>query len=203
MALFDDITGVLKGEQHRTYACNRSGRCNTGAYRYTYCGSGRKAPGQGRNQRGLIVFEKGKEVMAEMQEVVEDLIAESKSELAEPQQEVVQTAGIAQRALLMLPDAYLSHQTSGRIRVKIPSKKGDDSYFKNANALLQQHKGIDRTEVNPLTGSILIIHSGNSTSVMKIAETNKLFRLNGANQTPTVAAGIKTTFNDFNTQVKG
>ena len=34
--------------------------------------------------------------MAEMQEVVEDLIAESKSELAEPQQEVVQTAGIAQ-----------------------------------------------------------------------------------------------------------
>ncbi|MEK6725795.1 MAG: HMA2 domain-containing protein [Deltaproteobacteria bacterium] len=102
----------------------------------------------------------------------------------------------------MLPDAYLSHQTSGRIRVKIPSKKGDDSYFKNANALLQQHKGIDRTEVNPLTGSILIIHSGNSTSVMKIAETNKLFRLNGANQTPTVAAGIKTTFNDFNTQVK-
>ncbi|MBM2837634.1 MAG: uncharacterized protein HW415_259 [Deltaproteobacteria bacterium] len=102
----------------------------------------------------------------------------------------------------MLPDAYLSHQTSGRIRVKIPSKKGDDGYFKNANTLFQQYKGIDRTEVNPVTGSILIIHSGNSTSVMEFAETNNLFRLNGANQTSTVAVGIKTTFNDFNAQVK-
>jgi hypothetical protein len=102
----------------------------------------------------------------------------------------------------MLPDAYISHQASGRIRVKIPSKKGDDRYFKNANTLFQQHKGIDRTEVNPLTGSILVIHSGNLTSVMEFAETNNLFRLNGTNQTPTVAVGIKTAFNDFNAQIK-
>lgn len=37
---------------------------------------------------GIILYEKGKETVAEVSEMVEDIVAEAKAELAEPQKEV-------------------------------------------------------------------------------------------------------------------
>lgn len=98
-------------------------------------------------------------------------------------------------------DHYI-HDVPGRLRIKNPMFKSKSRMAEEVKGLLQPMRGVLSSDINTLTGSILIIHSGNLTSVMEIAETNNLFRLNGANQTPTVAVGIKTTFNDFNAQVK-
>jgi len=96
MALFDDITGVLKGSNIVPMLVIGLGAAIVAPIIIPIAASVAKPLAKAAIKGGLIVFEKGKEVMAEMQEVVEDLIAESKSELAEPHQEVVQTAGIAQ-----------------------------------------------------------------------------------------------------------
>jgi hypothetical protein len=95
MALFDDITGTLKGSNILPMLAIGLGASILAPIVIPIAASVAKPLAKAAIKGGLIFFEKGKEVMAEMQEVVEDLIAESKSELAESHQEVVQTAGIA------------------------------------------------------------------------------------------------------------
>ena len=61
-----------------------------------------------------------------------------------------------------LPEAYITHATKGRLRIKIPLRKGDRAFF----SALQDHlsrfsefPGIQKIELNPITGSMLVIHS--------------------------------------------
>jgi len=57
------------------------------------------------------------------------------------------------------PDAYVSHHTAGRFRIRIPSKKGDVAFFESLKTLGGQFPSIHEVTVNPLTGSILIKHA--------------------------------------------
>jgi hypothetical protein len=56
-------------------------------------------------------------------------------------------------------DAYISHTTSGRFRIRIPSKKGDAAFFQSLKDLAGQYPNIHEVAANPVTGSILIKHS--------------------------------------------
>ena len=56
-------------------------------------------------------------------------------------------------------DAYISHTTSGRFRIRIPSKKGDAAFFQSLKAQAGQFPNIHEVTANPVTGSILIKHS--------------------------------------------
>ena len=94
----------------------------------------------------------------------------------------------------MLPDAFITHLTRDRVRIKIPSKKGDAAYFaslKEKLAALSELPGIQRIEANPLTGSILVLHTLDLETldlglVAQYSEFNQLFRLQQppAKQTP-------------------
>ncbi|MHC1728209.1 MAG: hypothetical protein AB9866_19755 [Syntrophobacteraceae bacterium] len=57
----------------------------------------------------------------------------------------------------MPPLAYVSHQTPERIRLKIPSRKGDSSYFRSLEGVCATTPGVRDAHSNPVTGSLLLI----------------------------------------------
>jgi hypothetical protein len=76
----------------------------------------------------------------------------------------------------MVPDARVVHATIRRLRVRIPSKKGDGSYFSLIKESLADCPGIETVEVNPLTGSALLIHDTDAATIADYAARNDLFR---------------------------
>lgn len=103
----------------------------------------------------------------------------------------------------MLPHAYISHQTTGRLRIKIPSKKGDQRYLTGVKERFSGFEGIENIELNPLTGSILIIHKVNRERIAEYAMANNLFSLKGLNSYPAgLQQRISGTFKGMDTQLK-
>lgn len=102
------------------------------------------------------------------------------------------------------PDAYLIHQTPGRLRVRIPSRKGDINYFALLGEQLSRLDGIEKVEVNPLTGSALFIHAVDSKVIAERARANNLFYLNGTHPSPSnLYQKVSETFSGLNNRVKG
>lgn len=82
----------------------------------------------------------------------------------------------------MLPEAVITHFISGRIRIRIPSKKGDGAFFLSMKERFSNFPGIRTVEVNSLTGSILILHAFDTRSldIKKLTaytESNGLFKV--------------------------
>ncbi len=75
------------------------------------------------------------------------------------------------------PSAYISHATKGRVRFKIPSKKGNARFFANIKDVLEKNTRVAGVEVNPVTGSALVTHNADMDSIIKLAESNKFFKL--------------------------
>jgi hypothetical protein len=112
----------------------------------------------------------------------------------------------------MLPEAYLSHLTKERLRIKIPSKKGDNAYFLSLKDQLSQFSklpGIQRIEVNPTTGSILVLHTIDPTTldlktISQYTELNGLFRFNLPDPgQATIPKSFVETFGNLNRKIKG
>jgi len=57
----------------------------------------------------------------------------------------------------MLTEAFISHSTSERLRVKVPGKKGDASYFSALASRFSGLPGVRHVEANPITGSVLLL----------------------------------------------
>jgi hypothetical protein len=79
----------------------------------------------------------------------------------------------------MIPRASVSHKTSERLRIRIPSKKGDAGYFALLGQLFSSAEGLcERAEVNVFTGSMLLNGKGmNTDAVSEYAQKNGLFAL--------------------------
>jgi hypothetical protein len=71
--------------------------------------------------------------------------------------------------------AYVSHQCSGRLRVKIPSKRGDHGYLNEMKETISAQTGVRTVKINPLTGSLLIIHDLDSDQILRSVTSKKLF----------------------------
>jgi hypothetical protein len=67
----------------------------------------------------------------------------------------------------MIPAAVIAHASSGRLRIRIPSQRGNLAALKSQGDQLAACPGILSIEVNPGTGSILLLHQ---TTVREIAE---------------------------------
>ncbi|MGJ0429443.1 HMA2 domain-containing protein [Methylobacter sp.] len=77
------------------------------------------------------------------------------------------------------PSAFIKHQLPGRVRLKIPQKRGDINYFNRLEELFSHFLGINALKLNPSTASIVISHE-NGVSFQDIAEfakTKNLFNL--------------------------
>jgi hypothetical protein len=110
--------------------------------------------------------------------------------------------------MLEIPqDTYLSHMSSGRIRLKIPSKKGDEALFSEMKTWLSGVPGVERVEINPSTGSVLIIHSLNQEMVGEFIKTYNLSPLQNKKsnlpQSFNFHRELTSAFDTLDHQVKG
>jgi hypothetical protein len=77
------------------------------------------------------------------------------------------------------PAAYIKHQLPGRVRLKIPQKKGDFDYFDRIADLFSDCPGITQLQFNPPAASILICHEEGThfLTIVEFAQTNGLFTI--------------------------
>jgi hypothetical protein len=103
----------------------------------------------------------------------------------------------------MLPIAHISHQTAGRLRIRIPSKKGDSTYFNALKEHFSSLEGIRDLQFNPTTGSLLILHSLDTQAVTQHATARNLFSLSGTTSSSDgLHPRVTETFQGLNNQVK-
>jgi len=103
----------------------------------------------------------------------------------------------------MLPNAYISHHTTGRLRVKIPSKKGDQVFFATLKERLSGIEGVKTIETNPLTGSVLLVHGMDVRTIAEFAIANNLFSLKELNAYPAgLQQRISRTFKGLDAHLK-
>ena len=107
-----------------------------------------------------------------------------------------------------LADAFVSHVTPGRLRVKILSKKGDTTFFSSLAERLSRCAGIDRVEANALTGSVLFLHTLHTLHTVEAeviagyGDANHFFRLEKRKpQQTTISRSISETFKSLNKEV--
>jgi ABC-type amino acid transport substrate-binding protein len=75
-----------------------------------------------------------------------------------------------------LPQAYVVHETPTRLRLKVPSRRHDKSYFGNVLRALSEKMPGARIDANPTTATILI--SGpDSRRIVSAADADVPFRV--------------------------
>ncbi len=77
------------------------------------------------------------------------------------------------------PAAYIKHQLPGRVRLKIPQKKGDYRYFDRIAELFAGCPGITQLQLNPQAASLLICHGMDTgfSAIAEFAQKNSLFTI--------------------------
>jgi len=89
----------------------------------------------------------------------------------------------------MMPEAFISHCTSKRLRLKIPSHKGDVSYFARIRDKFSSIQAFETLDVNPLTGSVLFVKEGiDVEAIAKWGADAQLFGLRAAQHGPVPVA---------------
>lgn len=78
---------------------------------------------------------------------------------------------------MKLPDAQLCHQVRGRLRIKIPSKKGDSVFFENLKESFGNSGITSNVVINPLTASIVVFSDDNLEKISEFAREKNLFDL--------------------------
>jgi len=56
-------------------------------------------------------------------------------------------------------DTFISHSAKGRTRLKVPSQKRKGTFFERLSGELKEVPGITQIQTNPLSGSVLILHT--------------------------------------------
>jgi len=105
----------------------------------------------------------------------------------------------------MISKAYVSHQAPGRLRIKIPSKKGDSRYFEAIKSGFAGLGGIDDLQANPVTGSVLFLLKGASTeAIASHALSRGIFKLHekSSNAPIGLQQRMSGTFKGMNDQIK-
>ena len=103
----------------------------------------------------------------------------------------------------MLPEAFVTHQTPNRLRLKIPSKKGDVTFFSGLKELLSGYPGIEQVQVNPVTGSMLLLHRIDTATLMQLATRFGLVQLQSpTHRKATLHQRVIASFRHWDEQVK-
>lgn len=78
----------------------------------------------------------------------------------------------------MAPEALIVHKTDDRLRIRIPSKKGNTSYFEDVSSAFSGSGGFERMTANAATGSLLFTGEGiDAKAIAALAGKKSLFRL--------------------------
>ena len=74
-----------------------------------------------------------------------------------------------------LPSATVCHRVPGRFRVRIAECRGDAAYFERVREALEQESSVLEVATNARTGSVLVLHRGDSAAVFECAQASDLF----------------------------
>jgi hypothetical protein len=87
--------------------------------------------------------------------------------------------------------------------VRIPARKGDAPYFSQLYSELTQCQGIVTCEVNPITGSVLLIHNLDLGSIAEYTREHNLFVVREPNQSPTsMHTQVASSLSDMNNRIR-
>ena len=75
----------------------------------------------------------------------------------------------------MVPVAHIEHRLPGRVRLRVPSKRGDVSFFERVVKELSRHPAIWELAASPLTGTITLQYSEPLQAIMEAAAALTLF----------------------------
>ncbi len=102
-------------------------------------------------------------------------------------------------------DTYVSHASQGRLRLRIPSKKRDAAFFAQLQAVLSSIPGFDQIKVNPLSGSLLILHSELPEEMASFVKTLAGLspKSNSTGKPNSIYQRFTGTFRQVNTQIQG
>jgi hypothetical protein len=56
--------------------------------------------------------------------------------------------------------AYVVHRIPGRVRLKVPARRGDAAFFAELSQRVRRMPRVRHVDVNPMTGSVLLRHEG-------------------------------------------
>ncbi len=74
------------------------------------------------------------------------------------------------------PEAFIVHSTINRLRLRIPSKRGDYEYFQTISDKCSNFPETI-TKANPLTGSLLIVHTMKQEDMIALLNKLGMFRI--------------------------
>jgi hypothetical protein len=77
----------------------------------------------------------------------------------------------------MIPVAHIEHQLPGRVRLRVPSKRGEAAFFERVVKELSKHPAIWELIASPLTGSITLQYSEPLQAIMDAAVDLMLFEI--------------------------
>jgi hypothetical protein len=63
---------------------------------------------------------------------------------------------------------YYIHQTTRRLRVRIPALKANAKVAQELQATMLELTGVASVEINPLTGSVLVHHDGERSTLERV-----------------------------------
>jgi hypothetical protein len=88
----------------------------------------------------------------------------------------------------MTASAFIQHQIPGRVRLKVGSKRGEIGFFEAIIEAMSKHPGVEELRADPLTGSVIIRHSGALEPILAVARQHQLFEIAEREKTRTDAS---------------
>ena len=77
------------------------------------------------------------------------------------------------------PVARIEHQIPGRVRFRVPSKRGDAAFLARVADALREQAGIMAVATDARTGSVLVEHGMGTEGVVSVAAEKALFHVTG------------------------
>jgi hypothetical protein len=106
----------------------------------------------------------------------------------------------------MIPDAVIAHASTGRLRIKIPSHKENLVALKYCGDQFAACPGVLSIEVNPVTGSMLLIHQTTVGEIAEYARSKNLFSLEEQKDSKAPSADLRRnlgeTFKSIDRQIQ-
>lgn len=84
----------------------------------------------------------------------------------------------------MGPKADVVHQAPGRMRIRIPSERGNSAFFAEVSRQLGECLGVTGVETNPVTASVLIRHTSSLAGILGFAREHGVFLVEEAKRVP-------------------
>ncbi len=93
--------------------------------------------------------------------------------------------------------AFLRHKLDGRVRIKIPSKKKNVSYFLVLKEHIYQCRGVKSVNINPTTGSVLIHFTNFEELIIFLNKSNLLILKDNQNAPLEFYETVSSTFSEL------